>query len=198
MVLFFKHFYQFWHLSEKISLIKWINRCLFTENVSCCDWLTQNLLLHYLTSRSRFFSLLSTRASALWCCRLARLESSRSLAWLVGKNKTIVFDQSVSYPCFKGVKSLGCLCCFLFWYSLTSIERGANFTCISKTTSKLSVYRWKIKCFFDIGYWKEYQLMKYNRKIVIQKTKRMLARTQWYQQIFWKFKIFRPIIFVTQ
>ena len=55
-------------------------KCL--EHVWCCDWITQYLLLHYLASRSRFFSLLSTRASALWCCRLARPASS--LAWLVG------------------------------------------------------------------------------------------------------------------
>ena len=28
---------------------------MFTKNVSFCDWLTQNLLLSYLTSRSRLF-----------------------------------------------------------------------------------------------------------------------------------------------
>ena len=52
-------------------LIKWISRCLFIENVSCCDWLTQNLLLHYLTSRWRFFlPTFYTRVSPLWCCHL--------------------------------------------------------------------------------------------------------------------------------
>ena len=61
---------------------QWISGYLSIENVLCCDWLSQNLLLHYLTSRSRYlFSLLSTRASALWYCRFARLASS--LAWLV-------------------------------------------------------------------------------------------------------------------
>ena len=90
--MFFKHFHQFWHLSDKMSLIKWISRCLFTENVSCCDWLTQNLL-SYLTSRGRdFFSLFSTRASALWCCRLARLASS--LVWLVGNYKLKFFSSN--------------------------------------------------------------------------------------------------------
>ena len=48
-----------------LNLIKWISRCLFIEKVSCSDWLNQSLLLHYLTSRSNFFSPLSTLSSAL-------------------------------------------------------------------------------------------------------------------------------------
>ena len=90
--LFFKHFHQFWHLSDKMSLIKWISRCLFTENVSCCDWLTQNLLLSYLNIQVEIISPCFLHVHRLWCCCLARLASL--LAWLVGnedKKSYVIF-----------------------------------------------------------------------------------------------------------
>ena len=49
MFLFYGNLHQFWHLSNKMSLIKWISHCLFIESVLCCDRVKQNLLLVYST-----------------------------------------------------------------------------------------------------------------------------------------------------
>ena len=83
--LFFKHFHQFWNLSDKISLIKWISRCLFTENIMFRAVIGSHKIFCYIILHPGrdFFSLLSTHASALRCYRLTRRASS--LAWPVGK-----------------------------------------------------------------------------------------------------------------
>ena len=72
---------------EKHSNIKKFNVTFCFAHYNVCllravTWLTQNLLLLALHPAQDFLFLLFTRASALSCCRLARLASS--LAWLVG------------------------------------------------------------------------------------------------------------------